>query len=111
VCLRPIGYRRRPVIGQLVPTTDKLNDSVHFVEANHYYNGVQYNQYQSKKQQETQRKQNQRDREMKPWEMPRKPRAAPGLAERSTTPTESAVQDRLTAPPLYCTYTKTLPTA
>jgi len=29
---------------------DKLNDSVRFVEANAYYNGVQYNEHQKKKQ-------------------------------------------------------------
>ena len=29
---------------------DKLNDSIHFVVANEYYNGVQYNQHQVKKQ-------------------------------------------------------------
>ncbi|HEX7680937.1 MAG TPA: hypothetical protein VF713_22565 [Thermoanaerobaculia bacterium] len=31
---------------------DKLNDSVRFVEANAYYNGVQYNEHQAKKQQQ-----------------------------------------------------------
>lgn len=44
---------------------DKLNDSVHFVEANRYSNGVQYNQYQLKKQQEAQRMQKQLDGEKK----------------------------------------------
>ncbi len=44
---------------------EKLNDSVHFVEANRYYNGVQYNQYQLKKQQEAQRLQKQLDTEKK----------------------------------------------
>jgi len=44
---------------------EKLNDSVHFVEANRYYNGVQYNQYQLKKQQEAQRMQKQLDGEKK----------------------------------------------
>jgi hypothetical protein len=44
---------------------DKLNDSVHFVEANRYYNGVEYNQYQLKKQQEVQRMQKQLDGEKK----------------------------------------------
>jgi hypothetical protein len=44
---------------------DKLNDSVHFVEANRYYKGVEYNQYQLKKQQEVQRMQKQLDGEKK----------------------------------------------
>ena len=44
---------------------DKLNQSVHFVEANRYYNGVEYNQYQLKKQQEAQRMQKQLDGEKK----------------------------------------------
>jgi len=44
---------------------DKLNGSVHFVEANRYTNGVQYNQYQLKKQQEAQRLQKQLDGEKK----------------------------------------------
>jgi hypothetical protein len=44
---------------------DKLNESVHFVEANRYYNGVEYNQYQLKKQQEAQRMQKQLDGEKK----------------------------------------------
>jgi hypothetical protein len=43
----------------------KLNESVHFVEANRYYNGVEYNQYQLKKQQEAQRMQKQLDGEKK----------------------------------------------
>jgi predicted RNase H-like nuclease (RuvC/YqgF family) len=34
---------------------NKLNDSIHFVEANHYSNGVEYNQHQAKKQQEVER--------------------------------------------------------
>jgi len=42
---------------------DNLSDSVHFVEANRYYNGVQYNQYQLKKQQEAQRMRKQLDGE------------------------------------------------
>ena len=47
---------------------DRLNDSVHFVEANRYTNGVQYNQYQLKKQQEAQRLQKQLDGEKKQLE-------------------------------------------
>jgi len=39
-------------IATLKAQMDKLNDSVRFVEANAYYNGVQYNQHQVKKQQQ-----------------------------------------------------------
>jgi hypothetical protein len=52
-------------IAALQNQVEKLNDSVHFVEANRYYNGVQYNQYQMKKQQEAQRLQKQLDTEKK----------------------------------------------
>ena len=31
---------------------DKLNASIHYVVANNYYNGVQYNEHQAKKQQQ-----------------------------------------------------------
>jgi predicted RNase H-like nuclease (RuvC/YqgF family) len=41
----------------------KLSDSVHFVEANRYNNGVQYNQYQQRKQQEVERLQKQLEQE------------------------------------------------
>jgi hypothetical protein len=54
---------RKTRIAALQSQVDKLNDSVHFVEANRYYNGVQYNQYQLKKQQEAQRMQKQLDSE------------------------------------------------
>jgi hypothetical protein len=56
---------RKARIAALKTHVDKLNDSVHFVEANRYYNGVQYNQYQLKKQQEAQRLQKQLDTEKK----------------------------------------------
>ena len=56
---------RKAKIAALQSQVDKLNDSVHFVEANRYYNGVQYNQYQLKKQQEAQRLQKQLDTEKK----------------------------------------------
>jgi hypothetical protein len=55
-------------IAALQEHVGKLNDSVHFVEANRYYNGVQYNQYQLKKQQEAQRLQKQLDGEKKTLE-------------------------------------------
>ena len=56
---------RKARIAALQSQVEKLNDSVHFVEANRYYNGVQYNQYQLKKQQEAQRLQKQLDTEKK----------------------------------------------
>jgi hypothetical protein len=56
---------RKARIATLQSQVEKLNDSVHFVEANRYYNGVQYNQYQLKKQQEAQRLQKQLDTEKK----------------------------------------------
>jgi predicted nucleic acid-binding Zn ribbon protein len=56
---------RKARIAAMQSQVDKLNDSVHFVEANRYYNGVQYNQYQLKKQQEAQRMQKQLDGEKK----------------------------------------------
>jgi acetolactate synthase regulatory subunit len=59
---------RKARIAALQNQVDKLNDSVHFVEANRYSNGVQYNQYQLKKQQEVQRMQKQLDSEKKQLE-------------------------------------------
>jgi len=44
---------------------DKLNASVHYVEANRYTNGVQYNQAQSRKQQESERLQKRLDEQKK----------------------------------------------
>jgi len=44
---------------------DKLSGSVHYVEANRYWNGVQYNQAQQKKQQEAERLQKQLDEQKK----------------------------------------------
>jgi tRNA(Phe) wybutosine-synthesizing methylase Tyw3 len=44
---------------------DKLNDSIYFVVANEYYNGVQYNQYQVKKQERVARMQQQLEEQKK----------------------------------------------
>ncbi len=44
---------------------EKLRASVHYVEANRYSNGVQYNQYQQRKQQEVDRMQKQLDETQK----------------------------------------------
>jgi hypothetical protein len=54
---------RKARISALQSQVEKLNNSDHFVEANRYYNGVQYNQHQLKKQQEAQRMQKQLDSE------------------------------------------------
>ncbi|MGD0414205.1 MAG: hypothetical protein ABSA80_02515 [Terriglobales bacterium] len=44
---------------------DKLNDSVHFVVANEYYNGVQHNERQVKKQEDVARMQQQLEEQKK----------------------------------------------
>lgn len=41
---------QKNAVATLKAQMDKLNDSVRFVEANAYYNGVQYNEHQKKKQ-------------------------------------------------------------
>jgi acetyl-CoA carboxylase beta subunit len=41
---------QKDAIANLQAQIDKLNDSIHFVVANEYTNGVQYNQHQVKKQ-------------------------------------------------------------
>jgi hypothetical protein len=43
---------QKNTIATMQAQIDKLNGSIRFVEANAYYNGVQYNQYQVKKQQQ-----------------------------------------------------------
>jgi hypothetical protein len=48
-------------VASLQSQIDKLNSSVHFVEANRYYNGVQYNERQIQKQDEVKRMQGQLD--------------------------------------------------
>ncbi len=48
-------------IASLQNQIDRLNSSIHFVEANRYTNGVQYNQRQAQKQDEVQRMQKQLD--------------------------------------------------
>jgi len=48
-------------VASLQNQIDKLNSSIHFVEANRYYNGVQYNERQVQKQNEVQRMQKQLD--------------------------------------------------
>jgi hypothetical protein len=46
---------QKNAVASLKAQIDKLNDSVRFVEANAYYNGVAYNEHQKKKQMEVER--------------------------------------------------------
>jgi hypothetical protein len=55
-------------IASLQSQIDKLNSSIHFVEANRYYNGVQHNERQIQKQDEVQRMQKQLDEQKKQLE-------------------------------------------
>ena len=55
-------------ITSLQSQIDKLNSSIHFVEANRYSNGVQYNQRQVQKQDEAQRMQKQLEERKKQLE-------------------------------------------
>jgi hypothetical protein len=56
---------QKSAIANFQSQLDKLNDSIHFVEANRYSNGVQYNQHQLKKKQEAERAQKQLDEQKK----------------------------------------------
>jgi hypothetical protein len=53
------------VVSSLQQEVARLSASVHFVEVNRYSNGVQYNQYQAKKQEQVVRLQRQLDSEKK----------------------------------------------
>jgi predicted RNase H-like nuclease (RuvC/YqgF family) len=53
--------RQKGVVTDLKARIDKLNASIHFVEANAYSNGVEYNKLQAHKQQEAERLQRQLD--------------------------------------------------
>jgi hypothetical protein len=55
-------------VASLQSQIDQLNSSIHFVEANRYTNGVQYNERQVKKQDEVQRMQKQLDEQKKQLE-------------------------------------------
>jgi hypothetical protein len=59
---------QRNSVASLQSQIDKLNSSIHFVEANRYTNGVQYNQRQVQKQDEVQRMQKQLDDQKKQLE-------------------------------------------
>jgi hypothetical protein len=56
---------QKNAIASMQRQMDELNASVHFVEANRYRNGVQYNQRQIQKQEEVQRMQQQLDEQKK----------------------------------------------
>jgi len=47
--------QRKAALSDLKMQIDKLNGSIHFVEANAYRNGVQYNKRQAQKQQDVER--------------------------------------------------------
>jgi hypothetical protein len=53
--------QQKAAVADLKSQIDKLNGSIHFVEANAYRNGVEYNKVQAQKQQEVQRLQGQLD--------------------------------------------------
>jgi predicted RNase H-like nuclease (RuvC/YqgF family) len=59
---------QKDAIAAMQSQVDKLNASVHFVEANRYTNGVQYNQYQLEKQKQVQQMQKQLDTQKKKLE-------------------------------------------
>jgi predicted RNase H-like nuclease (RuvC/YqgF family) len=56
---------QKNVVSSLQKQIDKLNSSIHFVEANLYVNGVQYNKRQAEKQQEVERAQAQLEEQKK----------------------------------------------
>lgn len=53
--------QQKAAVADMQGQLDKLNASIHYVEANRYSNGVEYNQYQARKQEEAQRMQKQLD--------------------------------------------------
>jgi hypothetical protein len=57
--------QQKAAVADLKNHIDKLQDSIHFVEANAYRNGVQYNKVQAQKQQEVQRLQGMLDEQQK----------------------------------------------
>jgi len=56
---------QKNAVANLQAQIDKLNDSIHFVVANEYYNGVQYNQHQVKKQENVAQMQQQLEEQKK----------------------------------------------
>ena len=59
---------QKSAVASLQNQIDRLNSSIHFVEANRYSNGVRYNQHQIEKQDEAQRLQKQLDEQKKKLE-------------------------------------------
>jgi hypothetical protein len=59
---------QKDAIASMQNQLDKLNASIHFVEANRYTNGVQYNQAQLEKQKQAQQMQKQLDEQKKKLE-------------------------------------------
>lgn len=60
--------RQKGIIADLKARVDKVNGSIHFVEANAYRNGVEYNKHQAQKQQEVERLQGQLDEQKRDLE-------------------------------------------
>lgn len=59
---------QKDTVAALQAQFDRLNESIHFVEANRYSNGMQYNQHQLRKQQEARQMQKQLDEQKKKLE-------------------------------------------
>ena len=57
--LKSAIVRQKASIADLRNRIERLNSSIHFVQANAYRNGVEYNKYQAQKQQEVERLQGQ----------------------------------------------------
>jgi hypothetical protein len=63
--LKAAILRQKTAVADLKTQIDKVQDSIHFVEANAYRNGVEYNKLQAQKQQEVQRLQGQLEEQKK----------------------------------------------
>jgi predicted RNase H-like nuclease (RuvC/YqgF family) len=63
--LKATILRQKTAVADLKSQIDKVQDSIHFVEANAYRNGVEYNKLQAQKQQEVQRLQSQLEEQKK----------------------------------------------
>lgn len=63
--LKAAILKQKATIADLKGQIDKLQDSIHFVEANAYRNGVEYNKVQAQKEQEVQRLQGQLEEQKK----------------------------------------------
>jgi hypothetical protein len=63
--LKAAILRQKTAVADLKSQIDKVQESIHFVEANAYRNGVEYNKLQAQKQQEVQRLQSQLEEQKK----------------------------------------------